>query len=319
MADHMEFDFYIRPDGGDPLPLAVPGSTGGQKKFLEAGASLIDGLIRFFTRRGPLQDGATVTFMRLDERHVQMTLSNQASCREDYWRKRAVLLNNFRPNRWTDGPYCRPIPGTLRKVLPDGSIRDLEVFVERVEIPPDDVERVSFPHAFRAYIEFLAANPLYLAEEITASYTLAGAGGLRFPAAFEPDAGINRWLFGGATLFASSTLTNSGTRYALPTITAAGPLEYLSVSNTTTGEAIEFNGEVNSDRTLTIDLGYGQKRAYDDAGDDFSGYLDGDVGEFHIACEPEAENGENDIQVSLVGGDANTLIEISFRPPYVGI
>lgn len=326
----MEHDLYITADGRS-VPLTMRGV---QIKFAESGQSIDSGLLEYGDLRGPWQDGSTITFLRLGERRIGAIISRVNCTREEYWSMRARLIDNLRPNRWTGGPWARPEPGTLRKILPGGAdYRDLFVFLDRLEIPAEEPTEVDVGRInFMATVEWRCADPLYYGPSSMASVGLAAAGGLRFPACFwlaavrpatwptpMPPYPTNRWLFGGQAYYGSVVLTNPGTWHAWPIVTATGPVTYLSVSNTTTNESISFVGSVPGGTTLTIDLSYGQKRAYDSNGIDYSGYLDGDVGEFHIACAPEAAGGQNLLNLTIAGGDAATVLTVAFRPPYIGI
>jgi len=316
----MEHDIYTSPDG-KVLPLSTRGA---QYKLLESGDAMGGGLLELATVRGPFQDGYTVTFQRLGARDLLMTLSRQDCPREDWWDARARLLNLLRPNRLVAGPYSRPVPGFLRKYMPDGiDYRDLFVEARSIDFntePPDQT-----PGPLQCSVAFYAADPLWYGPAATALYALRGISGLRFPAAFEPPVTvaplplINVWIFGGENWKDTQTLQNMGTWHTYPVITVTGALDSVAIDNLTTGESVTFNGTIPPGLVFTIDLTYGQKRAYDSAGTDYSGYLDGDVGEFHIACDPEATNGNNVIQVSIGGGDASTSVQIDFRSPYVGI
>lgn len=322
MADPQEFDQYITPDG-DTYALTLRGS---QNRLLSSGEDIQNGLLGYGSVKGPLQDGDTVTWLRLDARTVQMTISNQECSREEYWDRRATLLDRFRPNRWIAGPYTRPEPGTLRRLLPDGDYRDLLVFLQSFEFTgaaPDQGPAPKWP--LTAQVVWRAADPLWYGPTVSGSLALLGVGGLRFPVGFMPPYAIwplpsvNVWIFGGGYAAAAFQLTNLGTWHTFPVITIAGPLDFATVANITTGESITFNGAIGPGLTLTLDLTYGQKRAYDSAGTDYSGFLDGDVGEFHIACDPEAPGGVNQIQITITGGGAGSLVTVSFRSPYVGI
>lgn len=317
MADVPEFNLYITPDG-QTFPLYHENV---QHQLMEAGLGIINGLVQFFTRRAPLQDGATVVSMRLNERTISMVLARKCCNREDYWVVRAHLLNIFRANRWTAGPYSRPLPGTLRKILPNrDEIRDLYVFNRIANISSPAPDQIDIGWTITLDLEFLAADPLFYGTEVETAFALTDAGGLRFPAAFSPNvAGVNRWIFSPTTLATVQTFTNAGTVHAYPIITVVGPASQVSIHNLTTDESISLTATVPAGVTLTIDLTFGNKQATDDAGNDYSGDLEGDVAEFHLACEPEAANGQNQISVIVIDADADTSVTIAASPPYMGI
>jgi hypothetical protein len=316
----LEHDLYTSPDGL-VLPLTVAGA---QAKLTETGSALYNNLLSLATAQGPLQDGTTVTFQRLNARELLVTLSRQKCDRGEWWAIRARLLDYLRPNRLVAGPYSRPVPGYLRKYLPDGvDYRDLFVEARVIDFGAEPPDRT--PGPLQCQVTFYAADPLYYGPPVAGAYALRGVGGLRFPVAFMAPVAIgplplvNVWIFGGGFNVAALNLTNLGTWHTYPIITITGPLTYASIANITTGETVTFNGAVPALVTLTIDLTYGQKRAYDSAGTDYSGYLDGDVGEFHIACAPEAPGGVNQVQVVINGGLLGAAVQVAFRSPYMGI
>lgn len=316
----MEHDQYTTPDNVT-VPLVV---SGDRYKLTESGSALGNGLLDLATARGPLQDGTTVIFQRLNARELLLTISRQKCPREDWWTARAWLLDRFRPNRLVAGPYSRPLPGYLRKYLPDGiDYRDLFVEARAIDFTTEAPDQT--PGPLQCQITFYAADPLYYGPVVAGNYTLQGVGGLRFPVAFMapiavgPLPPLNPWIFGGGFAVAALNLTNAGTWHTYPIITITGPLTFASIANVTTGETVTFTGTVPALVTLTIDLTYGQKRAYDSAGTDYSGYLDGDVGELHIGCHPEAPQGVNQIQVVINGGSIGAVVQVSFRSAYLGI
>jgi len=125
MLPLIEFDLYITPDGvlynlEDLKDRAIIGSVTGQ------GMAPLE----YQTQRGPQQHGDTIIGYRLSPRVMQMVHRRNACDRQGNWDHRDELLDVLRPNRVTLGPGGRPLPGQLRKIRPDGSIRDIDVLIE---------------------------------------------------------------------------------------------------------------------------------------------------------------------------------------------
>src|SRR3990167_9916197 len=83
--------------------------------------------IEYITQRGPYQHGVTVQDYFLQPRVIQMLIRQQYCSRIKLWAGRSNILNHLRPNRQSPGQLNT---GKLRKYLPDGSIRDLDVLIQ---------------------------------------------------------------------------------------------------------------------------------------------------------------------------------------------
>ena len=94
------------------------------------------------------------------------------------------------------------------------------------------------------------------------------------------------------------------------------------ILNNTTDEKIALDYNVSSGETVTIDLDYGKKTVTNNANVNLFGTLttDSDVATFHIAPDPEAPGGVNELQV--FGDEAalgETEIRIQWYVRYIGI
>ncbi len=114
----------------------------------------------------------------------------------------------------------------------------------------------------------------------------------------------------------------TGTWLTYPKIIITGPLNDAVITNQETGDKLQLDYHIPSGRTVTIDLSYGVKTVVDDLGTNLIGVLssDSDLATFHIAPDPEANEGVNHISVAGTGESAGTTqVEVQFYNRYIGI
>jgi hypothetical protein len=114
--------------------------------------------IEYITQRGAFQHGETVKDFFLTPRTIQLLIDQSFCNREAQWTGRATLLDAIRPNRQTAPTGATP--GTLRRILPDGSKRDLKVFIAEgptFDPSPDDGWQ---EHSFKEVLRFVAHDPV---------------------------------------------------------------------------------------------------------------------------------------------------------------
>ncbi len=148
-----EFHQYISPDGKTyELHTA---SKHGRWVMQSQGWGMPE--IEYITQRGTFQHGETVKDFFLRPRVIQL-LVNQSFCdRDGQWDGRAALLDAIRPNRQLTANGVTP--GTLRRVLSDGSKRDLKVFIEQG--PSFDPDSQGYrEHSFKEVLRFIAHDPV---------------------------------------------------------------------------------------------------------------------------------------------------------------
>lgn len=267
--------------------------------------------VDYITQRGPFQNGRSVLDYRLKPRVVQLTHRRTGGCREDYWDIRADLLNLLRMNRGSSGLER----GRLRRVLPDGSKRDLYVVIEqgpRFE-PRDPGEWDEW--AIFETLRFVAHDPIiFNPVQQTASWTISETSELIFPITFPI-------LFGTAIINNSLDVTYNGTWLTYPTITITGPLYGPIIQNNSTDEEIVINYDLEVGDSLEIDLTYGNKTVTDGSGVNRLGTVtpDSDLATFHIAPAPQVTGGVNEFTVIGSNADANTAVAITWYDKYIGI
>jgi len=191
LATLIEWDTYIAPDG-TAYDLTVPGRPG---RWVLSEGGWGTPPIEHLTHRGPYQHGATVRDSHLRPRLIQLVLRADGCDRAEYWTLRAALLNQLRPNRQLTAGGV--LPGQLRKNLPDGSQRSLDVFIGQGPRFEGSDSRAWDEWAFTEILRFIAHNP----------------------SVYNPTRTDTTLTVGSATV-----VTYPGSWPALPTILITGPV-----------------------------------------------------------------------------------------------
>ncbi len=303
----IEFDKYIAPDESEysfdnAYDRFIWGRTG-------------DGMpsITYQTQRGPFQDGVTPLGFTLNPRIIQLVHRRNADCRSDYWDNRADILNLLRPNRQ---PTIVFQTGVLRKEIPDGSVRDLSVLIEQGPAFRGSSGERWDEWSIQEALRFIAHDPAYFdptknSQQMTFSTTAEDiVFSFDFPITFSSNA-----------LSENNTITYTGTWLSYPTIILNGPMQDPIIRNLTTGEKIELTTIIGVDRTVTINLEYGNKTIVDDLGTNLIGTLttDSDLSTFHLEPAPLAIDGVNSLGVAAIQTDGNTEIILEWFTRFIGI
>ena len=269
--------------------------------------------IEYITQRGPFQDGETVKDFFLRPRVIQMLLRQNFSDRSDWWDGRAAILNEIRPNRQSTATAV--VPGILRMVKTDGSVRDLNVFIqEGPRFEPRQSNQWD-EWSFQESLRFVAHNPvLFDPTRVDFAFTIVLDSDLVFPITFPIT-------FGSGEIDLTPNINYTGTWSSLPIIVITGPLEDFRLDNLTTNEKLEFSADVNPGRVVTIDTTEGVKTVTDDLGNNLIGILtsDSDLATFHIAPDPEAPLGVNAMRLQGKHPTGATMVEVRYFTRFFGI
>lgn len=312
-----EFTELITPDG-----LVYRFDAGDRFLVSEEGLGLPP--IEYLTQRGPLQHGETVVDYRLAKRVIQLVERQDTCSRYDYWTERTNLLNAVRPNRQNLNPYTGLQAGTLRKKLPNGNIRDIDVFIEQ---GPGFVARESGvwdEWGFTEALRFVAHDPTFY-DPTVMTFTLdldESTYHLIFPFVFHENGLDNDdLLFGPEEETKINILNYTGNWFSFPTITLLGPINNARITNTTIDEYIEITYDIAAGETVTFGLAYGNKTVTSSLGTDLIGTVTegSKLSTFRIECAPQAPLGANTISLQGSGADANTLLTFTYYTRYIGI
>lgn len=263
------------------------------------------------SRRGAYQHGATPVLYRLEPRVMQLVMRWMGLGREKYWDNRSRILDMFRPNRSDDLS-----PSQLRKVLPDGSIRELDVHVLEGPAFPGRDTRKWDEWAFEEIVRLIAYEPTWYDPTEATFAAIAVEEELVFP--IDPFI-----LFGPMTaIHVVGNLTNAGTWRSWPIIECVGPMDSPQLTNNTIDEFLKLEYEILGDRIVTIDLAPGRKTVYDDLGNNLLAYIsdDSDLTTFRLEVDPIAPGGVNEIDVIAGGVQVGvSAINIEWYNRYIGI
>jgi hypothetical protein len=306
MSDKVEFDVYETPDGIE-YSLDDWGRT-----FLMSRSGEGMSPIEYRTFRGPFQHGETVQDYVLRPRLIQYIVRLQTRNRDKYWTERARILDVFRPNRQNVNEF---LPGKLKKFLEDGTQRALDVYLEQgLDFKSDSNQWDDFGST--EAVRFVAYNPVYYnPAQSTLQFTLGALSNLVFPITFPIQ-------FGGSIINGLTSITYLGTWVEYPVIVITGPIAAPTIDNLTTGETLSLAYNIPAGRVVTIDLTYGHKTIVDDLGTNLVGALStsSDLATWHIAPDPEAPGGVNQIQVMGSGATPGvTNITLLYFDRYVGL
>ena len=149
-----EFHQYISPDG-KVYNLSVPSRKG---RWVAQSSGWGTPPIEYITQRGTFQHGETVKDYFLTPRTIQLLIDQSFCDRDGQWAGRASLLDAIRPNRQLTATGV--VPGTLRRILSDGSIRDLKVFISEGPSFDPDLGNGWQEHSFKEVLRFIAHDPV---------------------------------------------------------------------------------------------------------------------------------------------------------------
>lgn len=265
--------------------------------------------IEYVTQRGPLQHGESLISYFLRPRTMQLLLRAQGCSRAQYWSSRADLIDYMRPNRHS--PTSLP-GGTLRVVQLDGTIRDIDCLIQQGPGFTAKDNRTWDEFSWQEVLRFIAFNPIAY-DPTTRSLTYATPSGqLVFPITFPITFTSNEVI---------TNVTYLGTWLEYPTFIITGPMTNPVIQNLTTNQKLQFDNMIlNTGESVTVNLSYGVKTAQKNDGTNMVGYLssDSNLGEFHLAPNPEATNGVNQIRISSSGGGGGTGIVMTYKYRYIG-
>lgn len=256
--------------------------------------------IEYVTQRGPFQHGETVKNFFLRPRTIQLVVRKQGCSRSEYWGIRARLLDILRPGRLDP-----TTPGTLRKYMANGSVRDLSVYTSEGPGFPSHSDEVWDEWSIQDTIRFTAYDPILRDPSVKSASFSIGVPTGTFPITFP---------YQSSTFGTGTQAVNAGTWDSAPTIIITGPITGASITNITTNETITFNYALAAGQVATFDLNFGRKTVTLADGTNLIGYVsvDSDLGTFHF------RPGTNQLQVFGTGTSGATSIVLQWFNRYIG-
>lgn len=271
------------------------------------------------TTSGPFQHGVNPTTIREDPRRITMTHLVSGADRDNLWQNRSDLVNALRLNR-TD--LNNPTPGSIRRYLSNGQIRQVDVMLVRGPVFDDNSRWDQF--SFSESLEFIAHNPIIYdptqQSDSTSDLACTIQNQLIFPISFG-GAGI---IFGGSVCFAvaSFDINYVGNWEEYPYIVITGPGSNVLIEHVQTGKKIQLNYTIAAGEVVTFDLRYGVKLVTNNFGDPLLGFVStdfSDLATFAIQPDPIVTGGVNTIQVTVNDGTGDTSVALQYLNRYIGI
>lgn len=255
--------------------------------------------LRRLSERGPLQHGETDRDFRLDARVGAIVLLIEGADEDALYTRREMMLNLFAPAgeplslRWTYPSRTRQIDVHLSGGMEMGQ-GQRGVWNQKVAIT------------------LRAPDPTFYDPAGAAATFALGGGGDALEIPLEVP-----MVVGASTIDASAVVTNDGNWLSYPhLIRITGPIEDAVITNSTTGEKLDFTGvTLGGGETIDLDLRYGRKTVVDETGANRIADLtpDSDLATWHL------EPGENSIRVTGLSATEATRVEISWLERYLGI
>jgi len=190
----------------------------------------------------------------------------------------------------------------LRRVLSDGSIRDLCVHIQK---GPEfgATKRGWDEHSLQEVIRLFAPNPVLYdpTEQDGPTYTM------------DPTA--------TGSVNESQDVTYAGTWEEHPTFVITGPINNPIIRNEDTDEFIELDYNIAAGRVITITLTPGNQTVVDNLDINRLGTVtpESNLQSFHLAPDPEVTGGTNEISIQGTGTNANTDFSFTYYNRYIGI
>lgn len=260
--------------------------------------------VRRLTQRGPLQNGDTDVGYRLEARTIMLAVAALSSSAAAFHAKREQLIGMMRPGSNTD------VVGLLWTHA-DGTQRRIDThFSGGLTMPSSEALKWNMK---RVVYQLRASDPTWY-DPAGASIQFAQTGG-GTPFAIPV---IVPMTFGASTLTGSQQITLSGNNawITYPIITVVGPVTGLILTNTTTGEVLDFTGNsVGAGVTYTIDLRYGYKTVIDSTSTNRVNQLTSasNLATWHL------EPGTNSISAYGTSITAATSIVVQYNQRYLGV
>lgn len=279
--------------------------TGGLA-YLESDAGFGMSPVSRITERGPLQNGVSDLGFRLQPRNMSLVLVKPEACPNNWRRLRQTFLDAFKPSDEASN---------LLWEFGDGSRRQIDFhLINGLTIPWTAADRVR--PSLRDGVQLYAPDPTWYDPDTSeVEWTLDVLTQLSFPASFPIS-------FGTDAINEIVEIEYTGTWLAFPIVVFTGPITAPLIRNITTGEKLELSYTVSAGESVTIDTRYGHKTVRNNSGVNLISYLssDSDLATFHIAADPEAADGINQLFAS--GTDAvegRTSIRATWNDRYIGI
>lgn len=246
----------------------------------------------------PQQHGARLRNVRYTPREVTLPISIIGADETAVRRKLRELLKAFSPTRGD---------GLLRNTGPDGSMREL---VCRYQAGMQGTEsRDSMGRTFqRAVVVLRSLDPFW--RDSTDTGTTYTVGTVQ---TFLTDPFLRSGsMLTNDTILGSQTITNDGDFSAEPVFTVVGPASSFTLTNTLTGEKINYTASLAAGEQITVDTRAGRKSVLRSDGTNLYANLSLDSTLFDL------DPGQSGITLSLPGATTASYLTMAYRRRWLG-
>lgn len=263
--------------------------------------------VRRLTQRGPLQHGETDVGYRLDPRTINLVLVITTGDRALSDAARQTLAYIFGPRE------SEPIK--LRCTRDDGAVRQIDCrSMGTLDVPITDDTRIwDFQ---RVGVQLVASNPFWYDPMPNSPQAVVSQGAWFIP--FEVP-----FEFGAQTTMDTAfSVPYDGTADEYPIIRIEGELDDPVLTNTTTGDVLDFTGvELANGEYLEIDLAYGRKTVVDQTGANQIALLtpDSDLATWRLASILETGNGVNALHFEAANAASGAGATIYYSNRYISL
>lgn len=256
------------------------------------------------SERGPLQHGDTDRGYRLDPRMIRLVLDIVATTRASLFSKRTSLMGILSPVNSNV---------ILQLALDSGTYRINTNYVAQMAMPSS--ERLGWNQT--VVVDLKANDPTwYKSTGDSLSFSLAAGGdSLEVPTEIP-------MVVGGSTINTITSATNNGSFYTYPTIRITGPIQNCVITNSTSGDKLDFTGTtISGGDYYDINLRYGYKTVTNAAGTNKIADLtsDSDLATWNLLPDPDAVDGINSIQVTGIAASEETNVYLHWYERYIGL
>lgn len=249
------------------------------------------------TQRGPLQHGDSDIDFRLDPRIIQLPLVIEATTLDDGYTARQALMKIFSPS--SGGGVLRITTDTYDRAIECKTLGGLDFNVEQ-----------GTGYHIRTVAQLRASDPTWYDPTPVSGGATPAVEGTPTPVPL-----LVPWTVGASNINSTIPITNAGTWRAFPIITAVGPITDLIMTNTTTGDKIEVDGNIPNGDTWVFDLSYGRKTVADQTGANKITAITADSSLATWSLEP----GANSITVTGSSPGASSAVSIVYYTRYIGV
>lgn len=254
--------------------------------------------------RGALQHGSTDKGYRLDPRVIMFAIGIAGNDVPTLYAKRKEIVEAFKPS---------DIIGTLEAKIGSETYHIDGYIVSGLEFVGNDRQYTYQKTA----ISIKCPDPTWYDPDLIIERFDLGGGSSGFTVPMPVP-----FLVGASSVSSSFVIEYSGSFIAYPIIRITGPITSLVLTNTTTGDKLDFTGKtIGVGETIIIDTRYGHKSVYDGTGANRIDMLtqDSDLATFGIMPSPEVPGGSNSFALSGTNINPASSVTLEFNNKFLGI